>query len=452
MELHTEQRSAQPAALDSGLRQVLAALTEGFVSLDAEWRVTECNGATERLLGRKRAELVGRNFFTAAGLAQDSPLARLARRVASGRKPEDAEVSYQRDGRPRLIAVRALPFEGGVAAVWREITVARAAQRQLALSVAQYRELTDGIPTAAWLSRADGEIEYINPAMADTLGRDRRELLGNGWIDCIDPDDREQLLRTREQAREKNAGFHYEGRFRRPDGALRIVALDARPRFDAMGAFRGHVGVAADLTETREAERRQQLLINELNHRVKNTLAIVQALVRCTLKENDVPPFAANAVADRLIALAAAHDVLSRELWENAELNDLIASTIGPYGERISATGPSVRVSPKTAIALAMGLGELATNAAKHGALSTTEGRVELRWSLRDAVIEMEWREHGGPPVESPQITGFGSFLLGQALAVELGRPAELVYAPDGLICRLWAPVASASARSGDVH
>jgi len=219
-----------------------------------------------------------------------------------------------------------------------------------------------------------------------------------------------------------------------------------------MGAFRGHVGVAADLTETREAERRQQLLINELNHRVKNTLAIVQALVRCTLKENDVPPFAANAVADRLIALAGAHDVLSRELWENAELNDLIASAIGPYGERISATGPAVRVSPKTAIALAMGLGELATNAAKHGALSTTEGRVELRWSLRDAVIDMEWREHGGPPVESPQITGFGSFLLGQALAVELGRPAELVYAPDGLICRLWAPVASASARSGDVH
>jgi PAS domain S-box-containing protein len=452
MELHTELRSVEPAGLESGLRHVLAAFTEGFVSLDADWRVTECNSATERLLGRSRGELIGRNFFAAAGLAHESPLARLARRVASAQKPEDAELSYERDGRARLIAVRAFPFDGGVAAVWREITVARAAERRLALSIAQYRELTDGIPTAAWLSRADGELEFINQAMADTLGRDRRALLGNGWIDCLDPDDREQLLRVRAQARENNTGFHYEGRFRRPDGALRIIELDGRPRFDAVGAFRGHVGVAADLTVTREAERRQQLLINELNHRVKNTLAIVQSLVRCTLKENEVPVIAANAVADRLIALAAAHDVLSRELWENAELSDVIAEAMRPYGGRVAAAGPNVRVAPKTVIALAMGLGELATNAAKHGALSTIDGRVELRWSTRDGLIDLEWREQGGPPVASPQITGFGSFLLGQALVVELGRPAEITYAPDGLICRLWAPAAGANDRSGDLH
>jgi two-component sensor histidine kinase len=178
----------------------------------------------------------------------------------------------------------------------------------------------------------------------------------------------------------------------------------------------------------------------------------VQSLVRCTLKENAVPVTAANVVADRLIALAAAHDVLSRELWENAELKEVIAEAMRPYGKRVSAAGPHVRVAPKTVIALAMGLGELATNAAKHGALSTMDGHVELRWSLRDDSITLVWRELGGPPVASPQITGFGSFLLGQALVVELGRPAEITYAPDGLICRLWAPAASASKLARGVH
>src|SRR6202007_3096234 len=154
------------------------------------------------------------------------------------------------------------------------------AERRLALSEARYREIADGAPTAAWLSRADGKMLFLNQAMVDTLGRRRSELLGEGWLNSVDPEDREGLTAACDRARADHSSVRYEGRFRRPDGSLRIVQLYGRPRLRAAGAFCGHVGVAMDVTEARTSERRQNLLIQELNHRVKNTLATVQSLVR----------------------------------------------------------------------------------------------------------------------------------------------------------------------------
>jgi two-component sensor histidine kinase len=184
------------------------------------------------------------------------------------------------------------------------------------------------------------------------------------------------------------------------------------------------------------------LLIHELNHRVKNTLAMVQALVRHTLRDHDVPREVEQEVTERLIALSAAHDVLCREEWRDAELSEVIGELMLPYDRagRLQISGPKVWISPRTAIGLAMGLQELATNAAKYGALSAPGGRVELRWKRRGELIELEWRESGGPPVTTPKLSGFGSLLLGRLLAAQLGHPAELTYAPEGLTCRLQAP------------
>jgi PAS domain S-box-containing protein len=426
--------------------QIVCQLAEGFVSLDAHWRLTDCNAAAERLLVKKREDLLGRDFFDAAGLAPDSAFAQLAHRIAATRAAEEVELTYEREGRPRLITVRGFPLGDGVAAVWNDITAARLAERRLALSEARYREIADGLPTAAWMSRASGKLEYINHAMADALGRPRRTLLGDGWLECIDPEDRPNLLQVRAQARANYSSVHYEGRFRRPDGALRIIELHGRPRFDARGRFRGHVGIAADITDLREAEDRQKLLINELNHRVKNTLAIVQSVVRQTLRDHETPGDVERAVTDRLMALSAAHDVISREHWKDAELSDIVREVTQPYAHasRITIDGPKVRISPKTAIALAMGVNELASNAAKYGAFSNPDGRVDLRWTLSGDAIELWWRECGGPPVTAPISSGFGSRLLGRILAGEIGHPAEMTHAPEGLICRLRAPAAKA--------
>src|SRR5262249_14934598 len=146
--------------------------------------------------------------------------------------------------------------------------------------------------------------------------------------------------------------------------------------------------------------------------------------------------------------LSAAHDVLSREKWTGAELGEVVGRLMQPYdyADRLSAQGPKLRIAPSTAIMLSMGLQELATNAAKHGALSVPEGRVALGWRRRGGPVVREWRERGGPPVKAPNLTGFGSLLLGRVMARQLGHPAEITYAPEGLVCRLRAPTEAAAA------
>jgi two-component sensor histidine kinase len=148
------------------------------------------------------------------------------------------------------------------------------------------------------------------------------------------------------------------------------------------------------------------------------------------------------------MALSNAHDLLGREQWNGADLADVVGGVTRPYAlaGRVRVDGPQVRVSPKTAIVVAMALHELATNAAKYGALSTASGRVELGWTVRDNAIALEWREEGGPRVSAPTLTGFGSILLRRILAGQLGQAAEITYAPEGLTCRLHAPVETSAA------
>jgi len=430
-------------------REIVDGLGEGFLSVDADWRLTDCNPAAERLLRQARADILGLKLWDIAGLPRDSAFAELGRRVLTRRAPEEAELSVRTDGRIKVLAVRAFPLGGGVGVMWRDVTRARAAERQMAVNARRFHEVAEGAPMAAWLSRGDGKLEFINQTMIENLGRPARELLGEGWMAAIHPDDRAALLVARAEARAARGPVSFEGRFLRPDGEVRIIQLYGRPRFDANGAFRGHVGVATDVTEVRAAEQRTRTLINELNHRVKNALATVQSLVTQTLRDHKVPREVEDAVSDRLIGLATGHDLLTRENWKGAELADVTQETTRAYnhGGRIALSGPSVRLAPRTAIALSMALNELATNAAKHGALSHPDGRVDLswRWAEDDGVL-LEWRESGGPTVSPPPRTGFGARLFDRVLAGELGRPAELTYAPGGLICRIHAPVEGAPA------
>jgi PAS domain S-box-containing protein len=431
--------------LDPRLRQIVDGLAEGFLGLGADWGITDCNDVAERLLDRKRESLVGRRYCDLSGLAPDSPFAVLIQNVAAARTPEAAEIEFRSGKRSRLLSVRAFPLGDGIAVVWTDITLARVAERRLALSEARYRELADGTPAASWMSRADGTLEFINQAMVEAFGRPRRELLGRGWMKSIHPEDREAMMAARAKARANHSSLHYEGRVLRPDQTVRIIELYGRPRFDALGGFRGHVGIASDVTDAREADRRRSLLVNELNHRVKNTLATVQSLVRHTLRDYGVPQEAERALNKRLIALATAHNVLNRENWQGADLDEVVQDLTRPYQApgRIWTTGPKVRVSPRTAIALAMALQELATNAAKHGALASPTGRVELTWTRNEDSAELVWREIGDRPIAEPGVSGFGSQLLGRMLEGELGRAADINYTPEGLICRIYAPVAA---------
>jgi len=417
-------------------RQIVDGLGEGFLGLDGDWRVTDFNGAVLGFLNCKREDLPGRKVWEVFGIAMDGPLGVLAQRVARTQAPEDAEIAYPGKDDERLLTIRIFPLGSGVGAVLRDITEIRAAERRLAESEAQYRELADGTPAAAWLSRADGELEFINQAMADALGRSREALLGEGWTASIDPDDKPAMLRVWAEARTSHSAYRYEGRFRRTDGALRIIELYGRPRFDRSGAFAGHVGMAIDVTAIRCTERQQKLLISELDHRVKNTLAIVKSLVSQTLREAGVAREVVDVVTGRLQALSAAHDVLNRVRWDGANVADIAEAVVKAYAGagRITISGPTARLESNGAVTLALALHELAANAVKHGALSTPTGRVQFSWTQIGDAIVAKWSESGGPRVTPPERSGFGSRLLSQGLR------ADLDFAPEGLICKIRLP------------
>jgi two-component sensor histidine kinase len=187
-----------------------------------------------------------------------------------------------------------------------------------------------------------------------------------------------------------------------------------------------------------------------LNHRVKNTLATVQSIAAQTLRAAETTAEAREALEMRLLALSRAHDVLTRESWEGADLVEVIEKALEPYqssGEsRVHITGPHVRVTPRMSLALAMAMHELATNAVKYGALANKTGTIEVSWSVQNGTapprLALRWTEAGGPPVVVPQRRGFGSRLIERTLAHDLDGQVEIAFPPTGVVCTVDAPVA----------
>jgi two-component sensor histidine kinase len=198
-----------------------------------------------------------------------------------------------------------------------------------------------------------------------------------------------------------------------------------------------------DVTDRKRFERHQQLLVGELNHRVKNTLAIVQSLTHQSFHSSVPADDAIRRFEGRLEALAAAHNLLTRKNWETATIADVAQAALAPFGpgSRIQIGGPEVQVSPQTAVSLALALHELATNAAKYGALSNASGRVSVRWATEDDQLRLNWREEGGPPVIAPERRGFGTRMIERTLAAEFGGKVELEFRPEGVTCAVEAPL-----------
>lgn len=205
-----------------------------------------------------------------------------------------------------------------------------------------------------------------------------------------------------------------------------------------------------------EKDRRQTLLINELNHRVKNTLATVQTMAALTVRSAESPAaYKANLEA-RILALSKTHNLLTEAAWETVSLRDIFRIELEPYndgtGQRTDLDGPPVPLAPRVAIALGMAAHELTTNAAKHGSLSVPEGKVRVRWEVttsgHGSRLHLIWKEVGGPAVRQPSRTGFGSRLLQQGIARDLDGETHLDFAVEGLGCRMLVSLSEADAES----
>ncbi len=229
------------------------------------------------------------------------------------------------------------------------------------------------------------------------------------------------------------------------DGSSTTLIMQASPIRSETGSFQGAVCAAIDISDRKRQERHRELLVNELNHRVKNTLATIQSLAMQTLRSATNLHEGRGAFDARLFALSRAHDVLVRENWESAGLREIVAEALEAYAgpaetRRVTISGPNIRVGPKAALALSMALHELATNAVKYGALSNQNGRVEVTWMLQNR-FELRWQEQGGPPVIAPQRRGFGSRLIEQGLSHDFGANVDLRFEERGVFCSILAPV-----------
>ncbi|MBN8996314.1 MAG: PAS domain-containing protein [Rhizobiales bacterium] len=246
------------------------------------------------------------------------------------------------------------------------------------------------------------------------------------------------------EARESDGRMSIEVSFTRPgDATPRWALLQGRVFFDAGGRPVRTLGIVMDTTERKQAEERQRLLLNELNHRVKNTLATVQAIVSQTLRSTPDPDAAFERVQSRLMALSNTHNLLNATSWAGATLGDVLGAELKPYrsqGERVQLRGEPVALDARTALAFGLIAHELVTNAAKYGSLSAPDGRLEVAWRLAEGEngqqVELTWREAGGPEVAKPTRKGFGSRLVERSIR-DLRGTADIDYAPGGLICRL---------------
>ncbi|WP_421931310.1 sensor histidine kinase [Phenylobacterium sp.] len=407
----------------------------------------------------------GRPFLEALVPALRPIAAELLATAAGGPQRRDLTLT-DRQGQPRDLQVTVSPRQIGPdkvdGAVWiaQDLTHHRLADEALRLSERRLSLATEAAGLGVWdWDLATGEVIYSDQAKA-IFGFPVDQPVSFEMVrELVHPDDEavtEAMARraTDPDLREK---VSYDCRIVRPDGAERWLLAHGEALFEdtpeGPRAVR-YVGAIQDITERARAAERRQFLINELNHRVKNTLATVQSIARQTLRTGQSPGEARGLLTARLIALSGAHDILTRENWETADLRDIAAQALGPFepeaGARFEVQGPSVRIAPRAAVALAMALHELATNAAKYGALSTETGRVSVTWSLAagdgQSRLVLDWRERAGPPVTPPSRKGFGSRLLLQGLTADLGAAAQIRYEPGGLTCRIDASLIAATA------
>ena len=231
----------------------------------------------------------------------------------------------------------------------------------------------------------------------------------------------------------------------RKDGSVVEVILCVAPLHNRDGGITGYAAITHDISERKAQEKTRQLLVDELNHRVKNTLAMVQSIARLTLRQTKSPEDFAASFTGRIQALAGAHDVLTASSWHGADVASLVRDQLimGDTGEgRFSYQGPSFKLDPQTAVGLSLVLHELGTNANKYGALSVASGTVDLFWDIAESgkVLKLRWQERGGPKVSEPTRRGFGTFIIEQSLG-SLDGEAHIQFDPAGLVCDMWLPI-----------
>ncbi|QND54515.1 PAS domain-containing protein (plasmid) [Phyllobacterium sp. 628] len=299
-------------------------------------------------------------------------------------------------------------------------------------------------------------IIFANDSFLDLTGYDREEVLGQNFNFLLAHIKDASALVDVSAEFAKHDDHSSEILYRRKDGSEFWAAMFVSPVKNEAGDIVQHFASFVDLTKHKEEQVHSKMLIEELTHRVKNTLSTVQSIVWQALRMDADPKTIQQAIESRLQALSRSHDLLTRQNWKDTGLLDVITDALEPFGitggraERIVIKGSNILFSPKIALALGIAFHELATNAVKYGAFSNDTGSVSIDWEVEEMAegrrLLLKWQEANGPAVAQPLRRGFGSRMIETGLAHEIGGTVRLEYPPEGLQCTVTFPVPKASA------
>jgi PAS domain S-box-containing protein len=329
-----------------------------------------------------------------------------------------------------------------------DITERKRAEDDLRESEARFRTIFEQANDFLITATLDQRVTQVNPAVLAALGYTEEEVVGRPVSDFMEPSEFEMTRTAVTRKLAAGGATRLTLNVHAKDGRVLIWETNSRLTTDEKGNPTGLHAIGRDVTQAKRDEAHLRLLIDELNHRVKNTLAIVQGIAQQTFKAGTDTVTARRAFEGRLAALSETHNLLTREHWGPVSMAKIINDAVAPHGGeqgRFELEGPDLPIAPKTAISLALAIHELSTNAVKHGALSQAEGGVAIHWSRTGTAdaprLSLTWTERGGPAVSVPTRRGFGTRMIERGLAAELGGTVKIEFAPLGLICVVDAPL-----------
>lgn len=440
--------------------QQLAAIVESsddvILSQDLHGIVRTWNRAGERLYGYAADEIIGLPVEILIPYNRRDEDISILERVRKGQSVQHYETTHRRkDGSLVDVSLTVSPIKNSLgrvaslSAIVRDITLNKKAERS-ALRLAAIVESSDD---AIMSKDLNGIIATWNPGAERLFGYTAEEVIRKPITILIPPDRQHEEPGILERMRRGERIDNFETTRRRKDGSLVDISLTVSPIKDAAGRVIGVSKIARDITERKQAQEQQRLLLREMNHRVKNLFTLASSVLSLSARFAATPSELAKAVQERLVALARAHDLTLPDISsgemkpERATTLPALARTIvAPFTTEnhasVSIDGPDVPISGKAAIGMALLLHEMATNAAKYGAFSSESGHVEVSWCVSNGELQLKWCERGGPPVAGQlEHEGFGSLLTRLTVTGRLDGRISHDWSREGLTIRLSAPL-----------
>jgi PAS domain S-box-containing protein len=414
----------------------------------ADFRFDYTNDAGAKIAGQPAEELIGLGLLEKLPGNRDEGLFDGYVSVVETGEIFRRTVYYAHDGLDLWIRITAMKLEDGFAVSFSDVTKRKQSEIALAENADRLQRILDNVVAFVGILDADGVLKEANQTALDAAGIAREDVVGLPFWETYwwshDPKTQADLRDAIDRAKSGEL-TRYDVEIRVADEQAIWIDFQLIPLVNEDGSVNEMVPSGVDISGRKESEIHRELLVGELNHRVRNSLATIQAMARQTIRSASGMDEFDKTFSARLNAISAAHDIVMHENQGRASLQTMIERQIGPYASELSSqlklSGRDVALSGPSAHAIGLVLHELATNAAKYGALSLSDGCIKISWQeAGNGFVDMTWEEKNGPPVSPPLRVGFGSRLIKQSLEYALGGTADLEYAPDGLIVRLQFP------------